>query len=1379
MRQIIHSYKLRLTNLSQSNRSLKLSRISKTRDIDLKDLSFLENESAEEILQKIIAGKDVRLINHLDPRHESTNLADRRLNRIYRSVRTLFEETGTYDLFLGYPFVEGKFLDESVARCPVLLFPVRLIRNLQSRPRWKLEVVEDEPVIFNKTFFLAYEQFQQVRLRPEFWEEEIEPAKDWLEWVNSLYHKIKEYEIEVNFNSDLFNLKLERFPDFLAESFNRFKVGNLMFQPQAVLGIFPQSDSSLLQDYQVIEQQPEVFNMQTWFEPEGSPALQNQDPPKYIREENRYFVTEVDESQESALLKVKQGNSLVVHGPPGTGKSQVIVNIIADAMAHGKKVLVVSQKRAALDVVQKRLESLGLGRFSVLVHDYRHDRSAIYRKIHRQIEDIPEFEREMRDLNLTKWDHDYKVVSREADQLTRDFDQLYEALTRTMDCGMSVHELYLRQDEKEKPFPLREAAVRLDQTRLHQLLEKLGALLDYAEFFDDEYPWSQRLSFRHYTYEDKDRIAGKVTQIFSALEELHRLYSGLDPSLGKDVLNPSVNQDNIDGFNQINALLYTPQIREDVEAIHRDELEHAFIKKKFEQIGGILEGMAEMTCLKGFPWRLYSDLKKHVDTYKRLNGKVLRFLSVDFLRARWFLKKWLESKGFQLEEDTFERVKTEFKLFSRLHWHYVRFHEKGFYSDFPLLDDLKEKEEWLHRKENHYKAYRRIEKQSFFPKLSPRFKYGKLDEDHWQSARQKVVSLEKFNRRLKDAEYDWKGFLHPSQIAKLVGAVPAPEKIKNWCDQLAGRFSQDFSELKSLDGLLAQLTTTEQQVLDILIPEITAGTEEAEFLKRVENSVFYFWIEDAERKTPLLSEVSNRSWPRKTKDYIKKLNERQKKVAELVRRRMVENILGIIEYNRLNNPVTYRTIHHQVKKKRRLWSVRKLVSEKWHSGLNQLMPCWMASPESVSAIFPMEKDFFDIVVFDEASQCFVERAIPVMLRGKQSVIAGDDKQLQPLDLYKVRYEESEEAFVENEVALEVESVLDLARTTFEESRLIWHYRSQEEELINFSNHAFYEGKLQVIPPAVHNDLNWPPLEWVEVEGEWKNNRNLPEARRVVRLIMELIQRPDDPSIGIVTFNFFQQELIRDLLDEKLEELATSDEALYEKLTAAMQKTEQEEFMGLFVKNIENVQGDERDIIVFSIGYARNEKGKLITNFGLLNQKGGENRLNVAITRARLKSYIVCSFLPGELQVDHAQNEGPRFLKSYLLYARSVSDGRESDAVNILNRQNESDLLKEPENPIADYLAQRLAESGHQVIRNFGDTSYKLDIVIRDRHQSDRFLLGIECEGSHYFSGSSSKEREVYRRQLMESRGWNLHRVWARNFWADREKEVEKIVKLLS
>jgi very-short-patch-repair endonuclease len=501
--------------------------------------------------------------------------------------------------------------------------------------------------------------------------------------------------------------------------------------------------------------------------------------------------------------------------------------------------------------------------------------------------------------------------------------------------------------------------------------------------------------------------------------------------------------------------------------------------------------------------------------------------------------------------------------------------------------------------------------------------------------------------------------------------------------------------------------------------------------------------------------------------------------------KLKSEILDNIEYNRLKNPVTYRDIGHQVRKKRLLWSVRRLVSEYWEQSLSKLMPCWLASPESVAAIFPMKQGWFDLVIFDEASQCYVERALPVILRGKNCVIAGDDKQLPPFDLYSVKVEDFEEAFADNEMAMEVESALDLARNLFSESKLNWHYRSREEELINFSNHAFYDGRLNIIPPANSLPAYQPPIEFMRVEGIWEKNTNEAEARHILQLVEELIQRSDNPSIGIVTFNYHQKELIRDLLERRLQELGSSggNPALLSLFTAALERTEEEEYQGIFVKNIENVQGDERDIIIFSVGYARTTEGRLVANFGLLSQRGGENRLNVAITRARQKVYVVSSFEPEELKVEGAKHAGPLLFKRYLQYARAVSEGRTEDVNHLLQQLNVNDTFAKEVHPglpgdktLADLLYDALTAKGLDLSRDVGDTNYKIDLAVKDGNGA--FLLGIECEGRNYFNGRSSKEREVYRHGLMALRGWQVYRVWARNYFLKPDAVVAEILELV-
>lgn len=1328
----------------------------------MRDLGFIENDTTEQIIQKIIQGKDVNLVNKLNPRFETTNVADRRLNQIYRTAQTLEEETGSYDLFLGYPFVEGKFIDGSIARCPVLLFPVRLERNLQGKPRWKLRTKKEDGIQFNKTFFLAYELYNQVRLSDGFWEDDVEFGKVWMDWVQAFYEKIKEHEIEVNFNPRLFDLKIETFHDKSKAELDHFKDGVLTFKSQAVLGIFPQSDSSLLNDYNTIEEKPNAFPLKELFE--TAIPTKNEDL-SYIKEENRFFVTEVDQSQEEAILKVKHGKSLVIHGPPGTGKSQVIVNMIADAMAHGKKVLLVSQKRAALDVVYKRLAGLGLDKFSVLVHDYRRDRSEIFRQIKQQIDAIESYKKDLIDLNITKWEHDFKRFSRELDQLSREFEALFQALTSRQVEGINIHDLYLWSSYDLNPFPIKDFAQHSNLDQLEGFITKVQTLWDYGDLLAPTYEWEKRLPFHHYQSEDREKISAFLQQANKQIKDIHQSYTELEEDFGSNILDPSLNQHRLNLLFEANKQVRDEACLASMEGLQVQKAREEQIDRQLGKLEQLLGSLDELQVLDDGHWALLGEILKHGEAYKKHYLRPLRGISLEYQRAKWFFGKIMERKGIKFTPDYFEgHLEAEIKLFRNLHKWYIKLHDKPFFEDFPLLNGQKEKWTWLNQKKQHAQAFFQLKSIKFFPSVKPRFRLGKFDMNRWDERLPLIQAFSSFNVQLQQCLQGWALYLHPVQIEKGKEGFKNPDVATNYMDLLKERLEKDFEDLRDLDRLLADFSQLEKETLSLLQQEKEEKQTEEEFMAHIRQSCYHFWIEQIEKRHPILREVSSRSFPRKERDFEEKYGQKRVRVTELILQRLKESLVNIIEYNRLKNPITFREIYHQVGKKRRLWSVRKLVEKQWDKGLNLLVPCWMASPESASAIFPMEKDFFDLVIFDEASQCFVERAIPIILRGKQAVIAGDNKQLAPTNLYQVRYEEAgEDEFVEDEIALEVNSILDLVINTFEESHLSWHYRSEDQGLINFSNQAFYEGRLQVLPRAKIDPLNVPALNWMAVEGEWKSNRNVPEGVRVIQLIRQLIKREDQPSIGIVTFNYHQQELIKDLLDKELEYLAQHEPEVYEAFQQCLNRYQGEEFQGLFVKNIENVQGDERDIIVFSTAYGYNEKGRLNTNFGLLNQEGGENRLNVAISRARKKIFVVCSFDPAELKVEGAAHEGPRLFKDYLRYVKAVSEGREADAIRILNVQHKEDLTLKVANPIADHLTQLYAKKGMEVQRDVGETRYKIDLAIRKPGQASA-TLAIECEGPSYFSGLSAKERQVYRKALLERQGWEFKRIWARNFW---------------
>ena len=827
-------------------------------------------------------------------------------------------------------------------------------------------------------------------------------------------------------------------------------------------------------------------------------------------------------------------------------------------------------------------------------------------------------------------------------------------------------------------------------------------------------------------------------------------------------------------------ILEDTTLNQGIKAIYKDKSDAATIYTKLGEIAAYFKALSETRLLNGESWETALALVEHYKMYVRKKAETFRLFSGEYHKANAFLQKHFQQKGIAWNDAGVPLLATEIAIFERFlaaHSEWIKF---AFFADFQTTNILDGWEKWLEQKHVQFDAWRFIEGIDLFPVLKPVFKDGELDETKWETTKKVMEMLASFTDLLEESQKKWATFLHSAQIPPLVREI----QTGNWqyAARLSDTLSNDFEDIKQLDGILANLTQTESNILAVLAPVIIQNTqkltEEAEkqaLVQAVRNSVYFAWIQQTEKQHPILAEVSTRGFVRKQEEYASILSNKRTALIQYILYYLKKRIAGNTKFDKNDNPVTFKEILHQVSKKRKLWTVRKLIHTYWEQGLSLLIPCWMASPESISAIFPMEENYFDLVIFDEASQCFVEKAIPVMMRGRQTVIAGDAKQLQPFDMYSVRYEEGEMA--ENEMALEVESLLDLAKNHMEEARLNWHYRSKEEELINFSNQAFYEGKLQVVPTAIPEADFLPPLEWVEVPGEWQNNRNEVEANRVIEVVLQWIGHPALPSIGIVTFNYFQQELIKDLLDKKLEEFAVSDPQKYEQLQAAIHKTENEEYMGLFVKNIENVQGDERDIMIFSIGYARNDKGKLTTQFGLLNLQGGENRLNVAITRARKKIYAVCSFNPSELATENTKYDGPKLLKSYLQYVKAVSENRTEEAFHILQSQK-APIIAFESNIMADYLENQLKKAGFYVIRNFGDTQYKIDLAVKQTEEDRTFLLAIECEGENYFSGETAKEREVYRRQLLHHHGWKTHRVWARNFWLNKDKEWEKIMEKL-
>lgn len=479
-----------------------------------------------------------------------------------------------------------------------------------------------------------------------------------------------------------------------------------------------------------------------------------------------------------------------------------------------------------------------------------------------------------------------------------------------------------------------------------------------------------------------------------------------------------------------------------------------------------------------------------------------------------------------------------------------------------------------------------------------------------------------------------------------------------------------------------------------------------------------------------------------------------------------------------NNAPNNKDYLYEISKTSKLKPIRRML-DSYGDFIFSLFPCWLLSPENVSNLLPLKKNLFDLVIFDEASQVFIESTIPTIYRGKNIVVAGDAKQLRPSATFMKRYMGGDPEAIEDDsmaAALEVESLLDLAVARYESSNLTYHYRSKYNELIAFSNSAFYSSKLNVAPNTSGNKKD-RPIERYKVNGKWLDRTNPVEAKKVAELLAEIFRtRKNNESIGIITFNSDQQTCIQDAIDR----LARVDKEFRGAVAAERMRFDNGEDTSLFIKNLENVQGDERDIIIFSIGYAPNELGRVYTNFGALSSEGGENRLNVAITRAKSKIIVVTSIEPEELRVEGSKNLGPKLLKQYLTYVRAVSEGDDKSAESILVELDPSE--KKSATAITDMMGvelqikERLEKQGYTVHLGLGNKNNRITLAIYDP-ELDKYLVGVELDRDAYESSDSSMERDVYKPRFLEARGWNFIRIWCRDWWISPTKVIKTITNM--
>ncbi|GAB3222094.1 DUF4011 domain-containing protein [Algoriphagus aestuariicola] len=1290
---IFQNYLNRLTDLSSKNRSLYLAKLEGSGFVDIRDLDFLDGRPAFEIVRQVIQGKnEIPLIPEVDPRMGEANQLSKSLSRIAFRDQLTREETGDRGLYLAWPFVEGKLINGQIVRAPLLLTPISL---LSIKGKWHL--VYESSWEWNPAFLLAYRHAYKKEIDSGLFEEELQNLSLDPTEFRVQVSKLLSENFSIQLSSALFEDQILGFPSSqISLDQGRFEDGKLALKTYAVLGQFSQKSSFLFRDYESLISNYGDLSLEELF----VKHFESEKNPPNPREEQMFPVFPLDASQEAVLFSVRKGVSLVVEGPPGTGKSQLIANLISDYIARGKKVLVVSQKRAALDVVFERMEKAGFGDFLALVHDFRGDQSALFEKLRSQIEAIESYQEQNRGIDSIQLERDISRLSMRIGALSTKFEEMRKELFNEKPAGIPIKAMYLKA-RLDKPALNSPTLLNLDYERTRDFESGFRIFDPYHQKFSGGF-WDVRRSFSRVEPADFDRIRQCLQSVEKFRESTPR---DLEYESWANLINSTLNGRSIsepifsllkslDEFLEPESILQSAFQKRDVRNLKKVQ---EWLRKTMAELAELEFGViGDCTQLEG----LSSELTVLVPKA----GSFFRLLMAKWKKSKFPLTFGaLAERGVKVDLHTLERFEQEVKVQLRLLEEFRNLpataaFKAGSYSfeSFQLL---------LAQSTNILNWIRDWEKLASIHELTD---WGKMS---LESFRFKLLEVGNWLRDFEKAAPGWNIWLESSQIIEILDRGLSGLSL----DSELG-LNQAFVELSAFDSFLSEWGEESRSVAMALENQFGELALE-EKLSAFRNGWCLAWIGELERRNPVLAEAGSLKLSAEMAELKDAILEKRKIAKYIALLRLREQVSFPLEYNRLGNRLTYRDLYHQVSKKRQRWPIRKLVEE-MESEVLRLLPCWLASPETVSAIFPIGEKF-DLVIFDEASQCQVERGLPAMLRGRQVVVAGDSKQLRPSDFYQLRWEGDEEG-----MEYEAESLLELAGWFFQKHQLKGHYRSADPALIYFSNLNFYGNQLETLPDYQTVQRGACPFSWEKTEGIWENQVNKTEAEAVVEKVRSIrLQAPGD-SIGIVTGNYFQMELIRDRL-----------------WSAGTQDGE------IKVRNIENVQGDEFDQVILSLGYAPNREGKLATNFGLLAKSGAENRLNVAITRARKKMHVISSIAPEDFRPGQIQNSGLASLREFLVFARSQSNQRSIAAPEVISKGFEIEWS----------LKKRLLEKE-------GGFSAAIPSSVMDLvgvSQGVGVVMAILTDDQRFFKAPTAKAVMAYHPILLEQKGWSWQWKWSR------------------
>ncbi|MFT7676425.1 MAG: hypothetical protein ACI8QC_000396 [Planctomycetota bacterium] len=1104
----------------------------------------------------------------------------------------------------------------------------------------------------------------------------------------------------------------------------------------------------------------------------------------------RLHVLPADPTQAAAVTRARSGESFIIQGPPGTGKSQTITNLIADAVGGGKRVLFVCAKRAALDVVYQRLEACGLGSLCCLIHDSQGDKKS--------------FVHELRDT--------YEALLAEEDALSSARGKRTRASNAIARGQEQLEQLGQRMlgDKLAGDLSLREA--------VGELVGFEGELPEFDARAAEGFPSYALFSGRQEELESlEERLADLGREGCFGLHGLRHLHAAL---LSEE--RPLAAADA--GLAQTRAALVELAAALDAAGVQPSD------ETLFAELGALLAYAQELQSLAEHgALGLLDEGSQDSADLEQASAELLE-LERAVESAQEVAQAWrepFEPRDLADVRDLAERVEGKWYRFVLPGWYKLkqlmgRRYDLSVHSVQPAFSRL------LQELADLQAAQAAVEEQGlrtqarFFPVGEHESVQGRVE-----ALREGAAQLGPLARALHERVAG-----DPDGAAAVESLLQAREVHERLCASLAQLLRADDGRVWSdLTGTLDELEEGLRDLPGCLeeLQELAAGDGHIlDFAARHPwNSAQIQAVLLRHAVSQLLaSDRELREFGQEQlEDLVQGLNTQRERLLERNAKLVVLESVDVFRTKlaRSSLPASQlkpdekgwkkiytqgrKALEREFAKVMRYKAIRDLATDESGLVLRDIKPVWLMSPLSVSDTLPLDPELFDLVIFDEASQVPLEEAVPSIFRGKQCIVVGDTMQLPPTDFFSSKRSGSSEEDADAEVfAAEVGFDLDAASflahsdLTLPSVMLGWHYRSRSEALIDFSNAAFYQRSLLTIPDC-SLDVERAEIRCEDPRGEqdgyeggdaaratlerpisfhylpkavYHKRRNQDEAEYVARLVRGLLVEAPERSIGVVAFSEAQQGE----LELALERLAEEDEEFGELYERAMDKEDDDEAEPLFIKNLENVQGDERDVIVLSVCYGPDDAGKMRMNFGPINKGGGEKRLNVVFSRARRHMAVVSSFTSERITNDY--NDGANCLKRYLRYAQASSRGDARGAARVLDECHpapmEAGQAAQPE-AVLDSLSDWLREQGWVVDRAVGRSRFQVDIGVRAAGEA-RYRLALSVDTAAHYANPDVIEAYCQRPGVLAAFGWTVLRVLAIDWLDDRGAVEARLRELL-